>query len=160
MRISFLWVGKTKNSFIKALVLDYLERIRRMVACEVVEAGDPTKRRPLSGARLIEAEGEELARHLPEQGRLVVLDEKGTQYTSPGFARWLEKEQNQGTRQITFVVGGPEGLSPVISGRAHIILSLGMMTWTHEMCRVLLLEQVYRALCIVRKVPYHKGGDR
>jgi 23S rRNA (pseudouridine1915-N3)-methyltransferase len=159
MRIRFLWVGRTKNSSIKALVSDYVERIGHLAPCEVVEARDPAKRRPLDTAGIIEAEGEELARHLPEHSRLIALDEKGSQYTSAAFARWLESEQNEGARVITFIIGGPEGLSPGISARAHIILSLGKMTWTHEMCRVLLLEQVYRALCILRRIPYHKGGN-
>jgi 23S rRNA (pseudouridine1915-N3)-methyltransferase len=105
------------------------------------------------------AEAEELARHLPDSGRLIALEETGTQFTSPGFARRLQSEQNTGARVITFVIGGPDGLDPVISKRAHLVLSLGKMTWTHEMCRVLLLEQTYRALCIMRNIPYHKGDD-
>jgi 23S rRNA (pseudouridine1915-N3)-methyltransferase len=94
---------------------------------------------------------------VPQAGRLVALDERGVQFTSQGFARWLESEQNTGARSLTFVIGGPEGLSSVISSRANLILSIGKMTWTHEMCRVLLLEQVYRALCIMRNIPYHRG---
>jgi 23S rRNA (pseudouridine1915-N3)-methyltransferase len=159
MRIRFVWIGRTKNSSVKALVSDYLERIRRLIPCEIVEARDSARKRQRSAGGIIEAEGEELARHLPEHGRLVALDEKGSQYTSAGFARWLESEQNEGARVITFVIGGPDGLSPRISGRAHFVLSLGTMTWTHEMCRVLLLEQVYRALCILRRIPYHKSGN-
>jgi 23S rRNA (pseudouridine1915-N3)-methyltransferase len=157
MRIRFLWVGKTKNSSIKLLISDYMERIRHLVPCEIVETRDLSKKRSLRSAALVAGEGEELAGHLPESGRLVALDEKGTQYTSSDFARWLESEQNCGARILTFVIGGPEGLSQRISGRAHLVLSMGKMTWTHEMCRVLLLEQVYRALCIMRKIPYHKG---
>jgi 23S rRNA (pseudouridine1915-N3)-methyltransferase len=157
MQIKVLWVGKTKNSSIKSLISDYLERIRHWVPCEVLEARDISKRRSLCTSELIESEGEELARCIPEHGRLVALDEKGTQFASGDFARWFESEQNSGARVITFVMGGPEGLSRKVSSRAHIILSMGRMTWTHEMCRVLLLEQIYRALCIMHKIPYHKG---
>lgn len=159
MRIRFLWIGKTKNSAIKSLVLDYLERIRHLVPCEIVEARDISKSRSLPAARSIADEGEELSRHLPDHGRLVVLDEKGAQFTSMDFAHWLESEQDRGARLVTFVIGGPDGLSPRIVNRAHQKLSLGKMTWTHEMCRVLLIEQIYRALCILRKIPYHKGGN-
>jgi 23S rRNA (pseudouridine1915-N3)-methyltransferase len=159
MHIKFLWVGKTKNLSIRSLLSDYLERIRHLVPCEVVETRDLTKRRSLRPAELIAGEGEELLRFVPESGRLVALDETGKQFMSQDFARWLESEQNAGTRAVTFVIGGPEGLSPVVSRRAHLILSLGKMTWTHEMCRALLLEQVYRALCIIRNLPYHKGGN-
>ncbi len=160
MHIKFFWIGKTRNASIQELMADYLKRIRRMLPCEIVELRDPSKGRSLDAVHLISLEGEELARHLPEHGRLVALDERGMQYTSPDFARWLETAQNSGGRGITFVIGGPEGLSPAISSRADTVLSLGKMTWTHEMCRVLLLEQVYRALCILRRIPYHRGGHQ
>jgi 23S rRNA (pseudouridine1915-N3)-methyltransferase len=159
MHIRLLWVGKTRNSSVKSLLSDYTERIRHLVPCEVVETRDLSKRRALPTAKLIEDEGRELAKALPQAGRLVALDEKGTQLTSQGFARWLESEQNAGTRTLTFVIGGPDGLSPMIFQRAHLILSMGKMTWTHEMCRVLLAEQIYRALCIMRNTPYHRGAN-
>jgi 23S rRNA (pseudouridine1915-N3)-methyltransferase len=157
MRIRFLWVGKTKNQSIKSLVADYQDRIGRFVDCEIIEARDLSKKRPVPAAQLVAEEGRELGKHLPEQSRLVALDERGAQFTSPEFARWLEFEQDRGARSITFVIGGPEGLSPDFSSRAHLVLSIGKMTWTHEMCRILIMEQVYRALCIMRKIPYHKG---
>jgi 23S rRNA (pseudouridine1915-N3)-methyltransferase len=159
MHIKFLWVGKTKNPSIKSLISDYLERIRHLAPCEVIETRDLSKRRTVRASELVAEEGEELARYVPEQGLLVALEEKGKQFASGDFARWLESEQNSGVRGITFVIGGPEGLSQKISARAHLILSMGKMTWTHEMCRVLLLEQVYRAFCIMRRIPYHRGGS-
>jgi 23S rRNA (pseudouridine1915-N3)-methyltransferase len=158
MNIKFLWVGKTKNLPIRILLADYQERIRHWVSCDIIETRDLSKKKSLRAADLIAEEGEDLRKYIPEHGRLVALDETGTQFTSSGFARWLESEQNSGVRTIAFVIGGPEGLSRVISGRAHLIVSLGKMTWTHEMCRVLLMEQVYRAFCIMRKIPYHKGN--
>jgi len=158
MQARFLWVGKTKSPALKSLLLDYVDRIRRLVPCEITEARDLSKRRSHRSADSVAFEGEELARHVPKNGRLVALDEAGSQFTSRDFARWLEAEQNRGVRTITFVIGGPEGLSREISSKANLVLSLGKMTWTHEMCRVLLAEQVYRALCIVRNIPYHKDG--
>ena len=136
---------------------DYLERIRHMSSCEIVEARDLSKKKNLRGTELVKAEGEELMKHVPEDSRLVALDETGTQFTSPDFARWIESQQNSGIRMIAFAIGGSDGLSRMISSRAHLSLSMGKMTWTHEMCRVLLLEQLYRAMCILRKIPYHKG---
>jgi 23S rRNA (pseudouridine1915-N3)-methyltransferase len=159
MQIKLLWIGKTKSSAIKSLVSDYLERIRHIVPCEIIEARDISKRSSLPAAGLIKAEGEELSRHIPAHGRVIALDETGSQLSSRDFARWLESEQNRGARVITFVIGGPEGLSRMVSDESSLILSLGKMTWTHDMCRVLLLEQIYRALCIMRNIPYHKGGD-
>jgi len=157
MRLQFLWVGKTKNACIKGLATDYLDRIRHMVPCEVVETTDLSKKRSLKAGALVEGEAEEFARHLTSSGRVVALDENGTQMTSAGFSRWLESELNGGTRAISFIIGGPEGLSTKITSRAHLVLSISKMTWTHEMCRALLLEQVYRALCILRGIPYHKA---
>jgi 23S rRNA (pseudouridine1915-N3)-methyltransferase len=159
MHIKFLWVGKTKNPAIKSILSDYMARIRRLVPCEIVETRDLSKRQSLRTADLVAAEGKDLARHIPENGRLIALDERGSQFTSRDFARWIESEQNRGSRGITFVIGGPEGLCRTISGKASLVLSLGKMTWTHEMCRVLLLEQIYRALCIMRNIPYHKGSN-
>ncbi len=156
MHIKIIWVGKTRNLPIRTLSADYLERIRRLVACDVLETRDISKARGLRGADLLRAEGIEILRLLPEDGRTVILAESGTQLTSIEFARWFENEQNHGTREVTFVIGSPEGLSAQVAGRAHLKLSLGKMTWTHEMCRTLLLEQIYRAYSILRKVPYHK----
>jgi 23S rRNA (pseudouridine1915-N3)-methyltransferase len=157
MRLRFLWVGKTKNVSLRLLMSDYLDRIRRLVPCEVIETRDLSKKSSLKAAALVAGEAEELARRLPTDGRVIALDERGVQYTSGDFSRWLESENHSGARSITFVIGGPEGLSSKISDKAHVVLSMGKMTWTHEMCRVLLLEQVYRALCIQRGIPYHKG---
>lgn len=127
-----------------------------MVSCEVAEVPDVGKRRALRGASLRAAEGTEIEKLLGDRSIVVALDEKGRQFGSAEFASWFESEQNRGSREVVFVIGGPDGISPEISGRAQIGLSLGKMTWTHEMCRVLLLEQVYRAFSILRKVPYHK----
>lgn len=156
MRLRFLWIGKTKNAYIRGLISDYLDRIRRMIPCDVLETRDLSKKKSLRARVLVEAEAEEFGRHIPASGTVIALDESGKQYSSPGFADWLESELNRGGNSLTFIIGGPEGLSRNISERAHMILSIGKMTWTHEMCRALLLEQVYRALCILRRIPYHK----
>lgn len=157
MQIKVFWVGKTKHPALRALQEDYLERIRRWLPCETVEIRDLAGRRALSPAELVAGEGAAITRRLPADGRLVALDESGVQFSSTGFAQWLESEQNSGTRALSFVIGGPAGLSHDLARRADRVLSLGRMTWTHDMSRVLLLEQVYRALCILRHVPYHRG---
>jgi 23S rRNA (pseudouridine1915-N3)-methyltransferase len=156
MRIRILWVGKTKEPAISALVADYVSRIRHLSACDIVEIQDIARKRRLQGAELLRAEGEEIAKRLPEGCRLVVLDEKGRQFASPAFARWLDTELMRGTREIFFVIGGSEGISGHLLNRADLKLSLGAMTWTHEMCRVLLAEQIYRAFTILHNLPYHK----
>jgi 23S rRNA (pseudouridine1915-N3)-methyltransferase len=156
MHIKFVWVGKTKNEPIRSLTADYLGRLRHLISCEVIEVPDVGKRRALHGETLLTAEGAAIEKLLCDRSLVVVLDENGRQFSSVDFAAWFEAQQNRGGREVFFVIGGPEGISSEISGRAQLKLSLGRMTWTHEMCRVLLLEQVYRALSILRKIPYHK----
>jgi 23S rRNA (pseudouridine1915-N3)-methyltransferase len=155
MHVRIIWVGKTRNSSIQALISDYLERLRHLTSCEIIETRDFSKGKDPGGARRLAAEAVEIKRNLGA-GRVVALDENGAQFTSGDFARWFEKELNQGTRELAFVLGGPLGMSPELGEHAHLRLSLGRMTWTHEMCRVLLLEQLYRAFSILRNIPYHK----
>ena len=156
MRLTLLWVGKTRNPYLKALCEDYLERIRHLASCEIVELRDAARGRDLDAAAVRQEEGRAMARALPAGCRVVALDSGGRDLASVQFARWLEEEQRLGTRELRFVVGGAEGLDAEIVRRAHLVLSLGRMTWTHEMARVLVLEQVYRALTILRGMPYHK----
>jgi len=138
------------------MLADYRERLRRLVACSIVELPDLSKRRGLQGVELKAAEAREITQSLCAGSRKVFLDERGRQMSSAGFASWFESERNRGTREIEFVLGGPEGLDSGVLELADMVLSLGEMTWTHEMCRVLLLEQIYRAHCILRNIPYHK----
>jgi 23S rRNA (pseudouridine1915-N3)-methyltransferase len=156
MQIKFIWIGKTKNEPIRTLVADYLTRLRHLCPAEAMELPDLGKRRGLKGGNLLAAEASEIGKVLPERSFDVVLDERGKQFPSADFAGWFDAERNRGTREIVFVIGGPDGLSPEIAERARLTMSLGKMTWTHDMCRVLLLEQVYRAFCILHTIPYHK----
>ena len=156
MEIRILWVGKTKNSPIRSLLEDYLDRVRHLVPVEITQVRDQAKARDLSGNELVAAEEREILRLLPVHSRVVALDERGKEFSSPEFARWLEGEQNRGSKEIAFVIGGSDGLGARVSARAVLRLSLGRMTWTHEMSRVLLMEQIYRAICILRKIPYHR----
>jgi 23S rRNA (pseudouridine1915-N3)-methyltransferase len=156
MRIKICWVGKTQNAPIKILLSDYLARIKHLAPMETIEVPDLSRRRGLRGAALVAAEGREIERALGTQGLRVVLDENGAQLSSPEFARWLAAQQLRGAREIAFIIGGPDGIDASLSRDAGLKLSLGKMTWTHEMVRVLLAEQVYRALSILRNIPYHK----
>lgn len=156
MQLRVVWVGKTRNAHIRSLCDDYLERVRHLTPCRVVEVRDLARGRGLHGGDLRAREGAEMTRALPEGARIVTLDAGGKELSSDAFARWFAGEQNRGTREIGFVLGGPEGLDEAIRDKAYWRLSLGRMTWTHEIARVLLLEQIYRALTILRGIPYHK----
>ena len=156
MQLRFLWVGKTKGAPIRALAEDYLGRLRHWIACEILELPDSPKRRSQRKSEALTAGRDGIAKYMSGGGKLVVLDERGKQFSSVEFAHWFDEEMQRGTRSIVFAIGGPDGLDKTADVNAHLRLSLGKMTWTHEMCRVLLLEQVYRAFTIIRKIPYHK----
>ena len=156
MDVRLIWVGKTKNSSIRTLLQDYVTRIRHLISCEIIEIRDSTRRMSKDGDKVLAAEGADIQSRLGRDSRVVALDERGTEFASTQLARWLQEEQNTGRKEIVFVIGGPGGLSPTVFERAHLRLSLGKMTWPHELCRVLLLEQLYRALSILHNIPYHK----
>ncbi len=156
MQLKILWIGKTKNASLRALTEDYLARVRHFFPCEVMEARDVSRARGGRGPGLLEAEAAELAKILPAGCKTVVLDISGEEMSSDDFARWVGSELNRGTRTLAFVIGGPSGVHARIRDGALLRISFGKMTWTHEMCRVLLLEQLYRAACILRNIPYHR----
>ncbi len=156
MRITACWVGKTQNAHLKSLLLDYLERLRHLAAVEIIEVADLSRKRGLKGVALLAAERAEFERLLPQGAHRVVLDENGRQFSSREFATWFGAQQIRGTRELAFIIGGPDGVDPILSDQADMKLSLGKMTWTHEMARVLLVEQLYRAVSILRNIPYHK----
>ncbi len=158
MRIRIFWVGKTRSPQLRALADDYLARIGHFTACEIVETKDLARGRRLHGRELLAAEAAEIKKSLSAGHRRVVLDERGREFTSREFARWLERQQIRGVKGIEFVIGGPDGLSREIADGADLELSLGRMTWAHEISRVLLLEQIYRAFGILGNIPYHREG--
>jgi 23S rRNA (pseudouridine1915-N3)-methyltransferase len=156
MYIRILWAGKTKSAPIRSLLTEYTERLKHLLRCSVVELPDLSRRKGLRGFDLKEAEAKAIAGVLSAGSRKVALDENGLELSSAGLAGWFESEMNRGTKGIEFMIGGPGGLDRDLLNRADLKLSLGKMTWTHEMCRVLLLEQIYRAQCILKNIPYHK----
>ncbi len=155
MTIRFLWPGRTKDPALRALAEMYFERIRRYAPCEIVEtpeARGPGERAP---ERVLDLEARGLEKRLKDDYIIVLLDE-GREMTSPEFARLIGRAEGGPARALTFVVGGFLGLAPRLVERAGLRLSLSKMTMSHELCRVVLLEQVYRALSILRGASYAK----
>lgn len=138
-----LAVGKIKNASLANLQQDYLSRLLHYTRCELVEVADATDVR---GA---------LLKKLKEQDYIVVLDETGRQFTSQLFSRHLQTLYNQSTKRLVFIVGGAYGLDAEIKNRAQLVLSLATLTLPHELARVLLLEQLYRAHTILKGEKYH-----
>jgi 23S rRNA (pseudouridine1915-N3)-methyltransferase len=155
MKLRIVWVGKTKQATIKELIEQYKERVARFAAIEVTELRDCTD----EGAdpkRILDRESAAILERVDGQGCLVVLDERGRQFDSYELAEFLQRHRVSGTRQLTFVIGGHHGLADAVRRRGDLVLGLSRMTFPHELARVLLLEQVYRAFTIIQELPYQK----
>ena len=156
MRIRFIWVGKTKNEHVRSLVGDYLQRLGRFVRCEVTELRESAA----SDERaVVEEESKRVASALAARadGVTVLLDVEGRrEWSSPELAAQVERWQSEGKKDIAFVVGGHLGVSGELKAKADVRWSLSPLTLTHEMARVVLVEQLYRAYTIMHGLPYQK----
>ena len=146
MRFKFIWVGKAKDTNWRALQEEYLQRLSHFVKCEVVEIRDGNKK----------TEGERILEKLNQNTFACVLDIGGKGLSSQELAKKIENWQNKGTKEVSFIIGGAEGLSTTVAARADLRLSLSFLTFTHEMARVVLLEQLYRACTILKGFPYQR----
>jgi 23S rRNA (pseudouridine1915-N3)-methyltransferase len=155
MKLRFMWVGKTKSAPMRAMIGDYVDRISKFAAVEVIELRD-RKDAGSDARRIIDKEGEDILSRIAETPCLIALDERGRELDSRALAALIQKHRVAGTRQIAFVIGGYGGLSDAVRKRADLVLALSRMTLTHELARVLLTEQVYRAFTIIHDLPYQK----
>lgn len=153
MLFRFVWVGKTRNEHLRALVEDYLARLRRFVRCEVVELRESSAREARQG---IEEEGGRILGALHREALVVLLDVEGREWSSFELAGALEGWQTEGRKEIAFIIGGHNGVSKEVASRASSRWSLSRLTLTHEMARVVLAEQLYRAYTIIKGLPYQK----
>ena len=149
MKFHFIWIGKTKNQNYKALQDDYLRRLSRFVKCEITELRD-------IGIPDPESEGKRILEKVNHSSFVCLLDVGGNSVSSPGLAGELERWQNVGIKEVAFIIGGAEGASLEVADRADYRLSLSFLTFTHEMARVIMLEQLYRAHTIIKGFPYQK----
>lgn len=158
MSVVILGVGRVKEPFLKAGIEEYLRRLKPYVRVTVVEVPEePFGPYPGEAERaaVVAREGDKLRRHLQDDAYVVALDPKGKRVSSEEFAGLLEKRALEGRSRITFVVGGPLGLSPDLLGRADEVISFSSVTFPHQLFRLILVEQLYRAFKISRREPYH-----
>jgi len=146
MKFRFIWVGKTKDKNWRALQEEYLQRLSHFVKFEITELKDGTK----------ETESKRILENLNQSHFVCLLDVKGRSVSSPELAQEIEKWQNRGLKEVIFVIGGAEGVASEVVERANFSLSLSFLTLTHEMARVVLVEQLYRAYTIIKGFPYQK----
>jgi 23S rRNA (pseudouridine1915-N3)-methyltransferase len=156
LKVHLIFVGKTREAYLREGIEDYLARLRRYVPVRVTVVRAERLLREGTKEEAITKESERAEAQLDPGGHLVVLDRLGTQMTSEEFARWWAQMERRGCREVAFAVGGALGFSGRFCRRADTLLSLGRMTFTHEMTRLVLLEQLYRARTILRGEKYHK----
>ncbi|MFC2165465.1 23S rRNA (pseudouridine(1915)-N(3))-methyltransferase RlmH [Acidobacteriota bacterium] len=155
MKIRILWPGKTRNTSIKQLQEYYLERINQLEHCEIIETKEARGISEKQESRIKEIESEGLEKHF-KNDYIICLFDRGKEVNSQEFARTLERAAESSTRAATFVVGGFLGLAERVIDRADLLLSLSKMTFSHELSRVMLLEQIYRSLSITKGRQYAK----
>lgn len=151
MKIKVLWVGKSREAWIKDALGDYAGRIRRYSPLELVEVRDE---KGAEAEEMRRRECERLEKQVPPGATLVLLDERGEHLDSPGLAAFIGKQRDDGSSDLVFVIGGAYGFSEEFRRRGKL-LALSRMTFTHQMVRVFLLEQIYRAFTILNGEPYH-----
>lgn len=155
MKLHLLVVGRTVDKHLDALIADYAARLKHYIPFELEVIPELKNAKALSEAQQKEREGELIRKSLREGDWLVLLDEGGREFRSVEFARYLEQRQSSVARRLVFVVGGPYGFSPSIYELAKEKISLSRMTFSHQMVRLFMVEQLYRAQTILRGEPYH-----
>jgi 23S rRNA (pseudouridine1915-N3)-methyltransferase len=153
VRLHFVWIGKTRDRRQAALMEEYLKRIERFIPYDLNElkeySGDVAER-----ARLIE--GEKILSAVGRDDFVILLDERGREFSSIEFADFINAKQENGIKRLAFIIGGFTGVSDAVKEQVDVQIALSKMTLTHEMARVVLTEQIYRAFTLIAGLPYHK----
>jgi 23S rRNA (pseudouridine1915-N3)-methyltransferase len=154
MKITLLVVGKTTDERLTSLISDYKQRLSHYVPFELAVIPDLKNAKSLTVDQIKSAEGELILRALTPAMDVILLDEHGREYRSVEFADFLQKKMSSG-KDLTLVIGGPYCFSKEVYQRANGKLSLSQMTFSHQMIRLMAIEQIYRAMTILRNEPYH-----
>ena len=152
MKLRVLWVGKTQEDWVRRGIDEYAGRIRRYLPLEVAEAKEE---KGAAAESMRGREGERLMKLLPKNARLILLDERGEQLTSPELADFMAANRDGGVQELVFAIGGAYGFSDSVRAHAYKTIALSRMTFTHQMVRIFLLEQIYRGFTIMNGEPYH-----
>lgn len=156
VKLRILCVGKLSGKFLRQGVEEFAGRVGRYLPLTEIELKEEKGGGKKADPDFIrEREAERILARIPQQAFVVALDEKGKGLSSEELAAELENHMIKGTSELVFIIGGAYGLSPSVKQRSHLLLSLSAMTFTHQMARLFLLEQVYRAFTIIRNQPYH-----
>ena len=155
MKTCLLVIGKTDAAFIREGIAEYEKRLMRYLPYEMKILPDVKNARNMTENLQKEKEGELILEQLQAGDWVVLLDEKGKQYTSVGFADYLAQKMLMGIKRLVFVIGGPYGFAESVYQRTNEKISLSKMTFSHQMVRMIFTEQIYRAMTILKGEPYH-----
>jgi 23S rRNA (pseudouridine1915-N3)-methyltransferase len=155
MKIRLLAIGKTDDKNLLSLINTYENRLKHYIKFELDIIPDIKNVKNLSQAQQKEKEGELILNKLQATDQLILLDEKGKDFRSIEFSNYLQKKMNSGIKQLVFVIGGPYGFSETVYKKAQGKVSFSKMTFSHQMIRLFVVEQVYRAYTILKNEPYH-----
>lgn len=159
MNIKIIGVGKLKEKYLVQAMQEYLKRLQAYAKVEVIELADEKAPENLSETQMMQIkdkEGERILAKIKDQEYVIALAIEGKNPSSEAFAQKIENLGIQGKSQLVFVIGGSLGLSPVVMQRSNAQISFGKMTFPHQLMRVMLTEQIYRAFRIIHNQPYHK----
>ena len=155
MKIIFLTVGKTEDTYLKEGIEKYVKRLKHYCKLELVDLNELKNTKALTPDQQKSKEAEMILKKVSATDYVVLLDENGTEFTSQQFAAYLDKRSISSSANIVFVVGGPYGFDQSVYQRANDKLSFSRMTFSHQMIRLFFTEQLYRALTIIKGEPYH-----
>lgn len=155
MRVTLLLVGKTVNKHFVELIDDYASRVKHYISFDIITIPELKNTKNLSAEQQKQQEGELILKQLQSGDHIVLLDEHGKELRSIEFSKYMEQKMQTVSRRLVFIIGGPYGFSPDVYAKANEQLSLSKMTFSHQMIRLIFVEQFYRAMTIMRGEPYH-----
>jgi 23S rRNA (pseudouridine1915-N3)-methyltransferase len=155
MKITFLLVGKTTENYVFQGMEIFNGRLKHYTSFEIKTIPELKNTKNMTIQQQKELEGEKILQMIPPQAECVLLDENGKEYSSIGFAEFIQKRINAGTKQLIFIIGGPYGFSQEVYSRSNDKVSLSRMTFSHQLVRLIFTEQLYRAFTIIKGEPYH-----
>jgi 23S rRNA (pseudouridine1915-N3)-methyltransferase len=155
MKVKLLAIGKTDSRALAELISEYELRLKRYISFELEVIPDIKKSAKLSEAEQIRKEADALLSRVNPGDKIVLLDERGRQHNSLDFAKYIQQQMNSGIRQLVFIIGGPYGADRKLKEKAMDSWSLSQLTFSHQMVRLFAIEQLYRAMTILKNQPYH-----
>ncbi|OFN99118.1 23S rRNA (pseudouridine(1915)-N(3))-methyltransferase RlmH [Streptococcus sp. HMSC070B10] len=159
MKIKVVTVGKLKEKYLKDGIAEYSKRISRFAKLEMIELADektPDKASESENQKILEVEGQRILSKVGDRDFVIVLAIEGKMFSSEEFSKQLEEASIKGFSTLTFIIGGSLGLSSALKKRANLSVSFGLLTLPHQLMRLVLVEQIYRAFTIQQGSPYHK----